>query len=106
MKILRKLALSLLILLAALPAFAGGVSRENAAETAAAFFRGDAKRASTSAGAKVTPAGEQSPAYAAFNREGGGFVVIALNDAVTPVLAYSDQGFFPSREEMPEAMAW
>ena len=106
MKILRKLALSLLILLAVLPAFAGGVSREKAAETAAAFFRGDAKRASTSAGAKVTPAGEQSPAYAAFNREGGGFVVIALNDAVTPVLAYSDQGFFPSREEMPEAMAW
>ena len=36
MKILRKLALSLLILLAALPAFAGGVSREKAAETAAA----------------------------------------------------------------------
>lgn len=106
MKILRKLALSLLILLAALPAFAGGVSREKAAETAAAFFRGDAKRASTSAGAKVMPAGEQSPAYAAFNREGGGFVVIALNDAVTPVLAYSDKGFFPSREEMPEAMAW
>jgi hypothetical protein len=106
MKILRKLALSLLILLAALPVFAGGVSREKAAETAAAFFRGDAKRASTSAGIRVTPAGEQSPAYAAFNREGGGFVVIALNDAVTPVLAYSDQGFFPSREEMPEAMAW
>ena len=106
MKILRKLALSLLILLTLLPAYAGGVSRDKAAETAASFFRRQPKRASTSAGVRMMPAGEQSPAYAAFNRESGGFVVIALNDVVPPVLAYSNQGSFPSWEEMPEAMRW
>lgn len=106
MKILRKLALTLLVLLVAVPVLADSVSREKAEAAASAFFKGRAKRATASSGVVLTAAGNQSPAYAAFNRQGGGFVVIALNDAVTPVLAYSDQGSFPSREEMPEAMAW
>ena len=106
MKILKRIAVVLLAALVALPAMAEGVSRERAAETAAAFFQGRAKRASTSAGVRINEAAVESSAYAAFNRDGGGFVVVALNDAVPPVLAYSHDGRFPSKEEMPAPMAW
>lgn len=107
MRIFKKLALTLLALLAALPALADSVSREQAAEVAAAFFRGEKQRFSAKGlSQRLSPAEDTSPAYAAFNREGGGFVVVALNDAVTPILAYSPDGRFPAKEEMPEPMAW
>lgn len=107
MRIFKKLALTLLALLAALPALADSVSRERAAEVAAAFFRGEKQRFSAKGlSQRLSPAEDTSPAYAAFNREGGGFVVVALNDAVTPILAYSPDGRFPAKEEMPEPMAW
>lgn len=97
---------------AVLPSRAGNVPREKAAAAAQAFFAPQARRAynpsgGLSKGASVlTEAEYGSASLAVFNREGGGFVVVALNDAVPPILAYSPDGRFPAKEEMPEAMAW
>ena len=103
MRFIKKLALALLALAVALPAVAESVSKERAAEVAATFFGGPAKRG-PSAGLSQVKGGDG--AYMAFNREGGGFVVVALNDAAPPILAYSFDGRFPQKEEMPDNMAW
>ena len=102
MRIIKKITLLLLTLLLAMPLLAEKVSQRRAAEVAAEFFGTPVKRG----GAELTVVENSSNAWAAFNREGGGFVVIALNDAVSPVLAYSPDGRFPDREEMPDGMAW
>ena len=104
MRFFKKLAFALLGALVALPAIADGVTPERAREVAAAFFAGGAKRGIGDAQLKA--ADVSTDAYMAFNRDGGGFVVIALNDAVTPVLAYSPEGEFPSEKDMPEPMRW
>ncbi len=104
MRFFKKLALALLGALVALPAIADGVTPERAREVAAAFFAGGAKRGIGDAQLKAAEV--STDAYMAFNRDGGGFVVIALNDAVTPVLAYSPEGEFPSEKDMPEPMRW
>ena len=102
MRIIKKVALTFVILLLALPAFAGKVTRPRAAEVAAEFFQLPV----TKGVASLSTAEEAPNAWVAFNRNGGGFVVISLNDAVLPVLAYSPNGKFPSKDEMPETMAW
>ncbi|MBR5034006.1 MAG: C10 family peptidase [Bacteroidales bacterium] len=104
MRYIKKLTLALLVVLTALPAFADSVTPKRAAEVAVAFFAGGAKRGAGDAGLKAAEV--SSDAYMAFNRDGGGFVVIALNDAVTPVLAYSPEGSFPAEKDMPAPMAW
>ena len=104
MRFFNKLMAVLLIALSALPAFADSVTPQRAAEVASAFFAGSAKRGPR--GVRLEAADVSTDAYMAFNREGGGFVVVALNDAVTPVLAYSPEGEFPSEKDMPEPMAW
>ena len=101
MRFFKKLALALFAVLAALPAFADRVTPQRAAEVASAFFADGAKR-----GVGMEAAGVSGDAYMAFNREGGGFVVVALNDAVTPILAYSYEGRFPAADQMPANMAW
>lgn len=52
--------------------------------------------------APLTKAGDESPAYYVFNRTGGGFVIIAGDDACTPVLAYSYTNTFKTGPDMPE----
>lgn len=100
-----------LILLAAVlfwtPAIADSVPEKKAAAAAAAFFGTDEVSLSRPARLAVTDESDsETPAYRAYNREGGGFVVISGNDAVTPVLAYSMEGAFPDEADMPESMAW
>ena len=45
------------------------------------------------------------PAFYVFGRDGGGFVIIAGDDNVTPVLAVSDRNEFKV-EEMPDNVKW
>ncbi|MBP5505702.1 MAG: C10 family peptidase [Bacteroidales bacterium] len=96
------------LLLSLTSAFAEKVTQERAAAAAQAFFTQPGFKYAS--GMKmVSLAAEapgENPAYRAYNRTGGGFVVIAGNDAVEPVLAYSDEGEFPCIEDMPENMAW
>ncbi len=44
--------------------------------------------------------------YHVFNYKGGGFVVVAADDAVTPVLTESDKGFFEKDITNPNAKYW
>ncbi|MDO9257134.1 MAG: C10 family peptidase [Bacteroidales bacterium] len=44
--------------------------------------------------------------YHVFNYEGGGFVVIAADDAVTPVLAQSNEGYIDQEISNPAAKYW
>ncbi len=44
--------------------------------------------------------------YHVFNYSGGGFVVVAADDAVVPVLAESDQGFIEQNLSNPSAKYW
>ena len=93
-----------------LPLQAEPVGERCALEVAQAFFRHDrnvARRMApvqpvSLASAPLTKAGEAEPAFRVFNRAGGGFVIIAGDDACTPVLAYSFENHFGTGGEMPE----
>ena len=52
-----------------------------------------------------TAADTQAPAFYVVGRDGGGFVIIAGDDRVSPVLALSDKGSFRV-EGMPENVRW
>lgn len=52
-----------------------------------------------------TAADTQAPAFYVIGRDGGGFVIIAGDDRVSPVLALSDKGSFQV-ENMPENVRW
>ena len=107
MKVLFKIIVTLTAMLACIYASAEGVSEQKAAETAAAFFsKTDAKRVSGLKAVGEKKSAGETPAYRAYNRDGGGFVVIAGDDSVEPVLAYSLDGTFPAEDEMPANMAW
>lgn len=49
--------------------------------------------------------GAQTPEYYVFNNPDGGWVVIAADDRVTPVLGYSDKGKFRV-DDMPDNVSW
>lgn len=90
----------------ALGAHAGDVSRERAAETAAAFFGVGTQRLTRVTSGIAPLSADGKSAFHAFNLEGGGFVVISGKDDIEPVLAWSPRGRFPAPEEMPANMAW
>lgn len=52
---------------------------------------------------REVPTGQSDPAYYFFNKQGGGFAIIAADDCLTPILGYSDKGSIdPAR--IPENM--
>lgn len=107
MRVLLRIFVTMAVMLSYLYTSAEGVSEQKAAETAAAFFsKTDAKRVSGLKAVGEKKAAGETPAYRAYNRDGGGFVVIAGDDSVEPVLAYSLEGTFPSEADMPANMAW
>ena len=92
-----------------IPLQAEPVGERRALEAARAFFQNDrnyARRMApvqpvSVASAPLTKAGAPDPAYRVFNRAGGGFVIIAGDDACTPVLAYSFDNNFGTGTDMP-----
>ena len=48
---------------------------------------------------------QATPDYYIFNNPQGGWVIIAADDRVTPVLGYSDTGRF-SDEDLPDNLSW
>ena len=115
MKRIRVLFAGLLLTwLSAFPVLADPVDAFRAGETAKAFFQNDPSAARRMAplrrvelyGAPLTKAGA-APAFHIFNREGGGFVIVAGDDACKPVLAYSFENNFRTGDAMPEGIrAW
>lgn len=67
------------------------LSQQEAAEYACKFF---GNTTSSSIRQVWTGSSTESPAFYAFNRVDGGFVIISAEDAVTPVLGYSYTGNF------------
>lgn len=117
---------SALFLFLTLLASAGVVGRKEAQRTAESFFGGAAgisggrelvlekegfgsgrfkgfssMQAVRMAGSVMAP----EPSYYIFNRQGGGWVIVAGEDSVTPILAYSDTGAFDS-SELPDNLQW
>ena len=96
-----------------LPAAAGPVDAARAASVARSFFQNDRNVALRfaplqrveQAAAPLTKAGADHPAYYIFNREGGGFVIVAGDDACKPVLAYSYDHPFVTDDTMPEGLS-
>lgn len=96
--------------------FAERVSVETARQTAAGMFRSAATTASRTAaenslqlvwdGETAATRSGSDPAFYVFNHTGGGFVIIAGDDAARPVLGYSPTGRFVA-ENMPRNIrAW
>ncbi len=97
-----KRILSTLLFLLLLPvvAEAGPVTPERATAVAERFLGGSATKTGGRPlklvwrGEKPAEAAAPEPAYYVFNAEGGGFVIVSGDDAVTPILAYSHEGSF------------
>ncbi len=103
--------LSLLAFFGGLSLQAAPVSRDRALDIAKKVF---AAQPATKAvgdvkliwdGEDVATKAAVNPAFYVFTRDGGGFVIIAGDDNVTPVLALSDHNDFKV-EDMPENVKW
>lgn len=105
------------LLLCAWTASADNVSQQKAAEVASAFFR-SAKATGISQmsvpslemvySSKSMPktAAAESPTFYVFQSSGRGFVIVAGDDAVRPVLGYSLENSFPEDNVPPELLNW
>lgn len=106
---MKKFFIGLTALLVSMTLFAERVSQEDAALVANNFM----SPASTNANLKnAVPAkrmvlkanaSEKTPMYYIYeNADGEGWVIVAANDAVTPILAYSQTGHFCNLDNMPD----
>lgn len=104
---MKKIVLTLMLLGLATGLFAGPVTPEKALQVAEKVF---STRSTKAAGGlhiiwdgetEATKADSQDPAFYVVGRDGGGFVIVAGNDNVRPVLALSFENNF-AVEGMPE----
>ena len=101
-----------LFLLSLLPLRADPIDALRASEVARAFFRNDRNVALRMAplqpveraAVPLTKAGEEQPPFYIFNRAGGGFVMVAADDACLPILAYSFTNAFRQDADMPPGL--
>ena len=85
-------------------AMAADVTPQAAARFAGLFLNTDRLQQvqdAGSSGRSGTRGGQSQPAYYVYNNPEGGWVIIAADDRVCPVIAYSDEGSFKT-EGMPE----
>lgn len=105
------------LLLCAWTALADNVSQQKAAEVASAFFRsakvsGISQMSAPSLemvySSKSMPkmSTTESPTFYVFQYSGSGFVIVAGDDAVRPVLGYSLENNFPENNVPPELLNW
>ena len=87
------------------------VTPDQAMDIAKKIFSAQSVRKSGSSSLKLIWDGEEvatkatQPAFYVIARDGGGFVIVAGDDNVTPILAISDRGEFKV-EGMPENVKW
>jgi len=102
---------SLIILFGSLPLQAAPVSISKAMDIASKVFAAQSTRKAANSALKMIWDGEDiatkatQPAFYVIARDGGGFVIVAGDDNVTPILAISDRSEFKV-EGMPENVKW
>ena len=106
---MRKVLLIFTAALVSASAFASPVSAVRAREIAARHFGADASRLSLvfDSQATVSTMGVSDAPYYIFNNPSGeGFVIVAGDDALSPVLAYSNEGSIGSKPLPPAMKFW
>lgn len=102
---MRKIFISLFFLLMPAASFAGTVN-EKQAENFARQYMGTGVLRSEKTSLTLRSKAAATPAYYIFNNPDGGWVIVAGDDRVTPVLAHCDTGCFKV-DGMPENLsAW
>ncbi|MBQ7575768.1 MAG: C10 family peptidase [Bacteroidales bacterium] len=92
--------------------YADNVSQSRAESLAKAFFGGSSTRSGDVSlkmvwdGTDEATRSGAAPAFYVFNRDGGGYVVIAGEDAAEPVLAYSETGSFNPDKRFTNVRGW
>lgn len=105
-----KRLLMIALLLLPVAAFADSVKADKAHEIAQQFLGGSVTKAGGNTlslvwrGEKPGEAPMAAPAFYVYNVDGGGFVIVAGEDSVRPILAYSPEGAFKV-EGMPDNLA-
>lgn len=100
----RTIATISLFLAALFTSYAATVSSQRAAATAAKFLNVDKPVLAWSG--EASKDGLSSPSFYVFDNPDGGWVVISADDALMPVLAYSDEGSFCSEGMPAQVSSW
>ena len=108
---MKKLSLGLIALLVSITLFAERVSREDAALVANHFMNvvspnTNVRMAAPAKKMVLKTTAEENMYYLYENEDGEGWVIIAANDAVMPILAYSETGHFRTDNMPSNVRAW
>lgn len=107
----RYFACAFIALSVAFPVFAENVDAVRAEQTARAFFQFDRRQGPRKASLhpvtcslSVPTKASGEPAFYIFDRQGGGFVIVAGDDRCKPILGYSFTWNFFDGDRMPEGL--
>lgn len=110
---MKRLIVFLLLFFIAFPAWSGPVDADRAKSLARSFFQRDSRKSlrdarivRVEAASLPTKSAQGTPAFHIFNREGGGFVIIAGDDACRPILGYSFENSFGTGELPDNLRSW
>jgi hypothetical protein len=103
---MRKFSTLLLSLLFVACAFGKSVTVEKATQVANNFFAAYSGKSSNSISSQFSKATDGITTYYVFNYSGGGFVVVSADDAATPILAYSTEGYLETEFSNPSTAYW
>jgi hypothetical protein len=103
---MRKTTTLFLALMVAAFAFGKSVTMEQANQVANKYVTATSLKASRSVANSFSKSYNGITTYYVFNYTGGGFVVVSADDAATPILAQSDEGFIETEVTNPELRYW
>jgi len=103
---MRKLTTLLFSLLIVTFAFGKSVTFEKANQVANNFFSVYSGKANVSVASSFSKSYNGITTYYVFNYTGGGFVVVSADDAATPILAQSNEGFVETEISNPSTAFW
>ena len=103
---MRKTTTLLLALMVATFAFGKSVTMDQANQVANKYLSATSLKSVRSVSNSFSKSYKGITTYYVFNYTGGGFVVVSADDAATPILAYSDEGFLEEEITSPEARYW
>lgn len=103
---MRKTITLLLGLMVVTFTFGKSVTMEQANQVANKYLSATSLKATRSVANSFSKSYDGITTYYVFNYTGGGFVVVSADDAATPILAQSDEGFIETEITSPEARYW